>query len=130
MKDKIYLGGSISTKWREKLIPLLKLQYFDPKTEDCDEVSKAIEDIEKRDKCNIHLYVITSGDIDIPKNIAEATESTFNQEKSTIFAIIPQDIEKKALESLKKAAAIIIRNGGFTLIENDIKKIANILNLL
>ena len=61
--NKIFLGGTCAeTTWRDELIPGLEkynVQYFNPVVEDWTPECQAIEEDEKNNKCNVHLYVIT-----------------------------------------------------------------------
>ena len=46
---KIFLGGTCNeNKWREELIPMLKVDYFNPIVEDWTEESIEIENEEKQ----------------------------------------------------------------------------------
>ena len=62
-KIRIFLGGTCAeTTWRNELIPLLVkrgIDYFNPVVDDWTPECQAIEEDEKNNKCNYHLYVIT-----------------------------------------------------------------------
>lgn len=58
MKDKVFLGGSVSSTWRQRLIPFLKIDYFNPLVDEWNESAIRREDDEKARNCNIHLYVV------------------------------------------------------------------------
>jgi len=61
--DKIFLGGTCAnTTWRDELINKLvnyNINWFNPVVKNWTEECQAIEEDEKNNKCNIHLYVIT-----------------------------------------------------------------------
>lgn len=61
--ERFFLGGTCAeTKWREELIPELTKRgytYFNPVVPDWTPECKEIEDIEKSEKCNTHLYILT-----------------------------------------------------------------------
>ena len=61
--EKWFLGGTCSkTKWRDELMPLLdkaNIKYFNPVVKNWTPECQAIEEDEKNNKCNVHLYVIT-----------------------------------------------------------------------
>lgn len=65
--NKIFLGGTCAdTTWRDELIEILKpyqknqdINWFNPVVEDWTPDCQAIEEDEKNNKCNIHLYMIT-----------------------------------------------------------------------
>ena len=60
---KIFLGGTCAdTTWRDELMPLFDkegIEYFNPIVEDWTPECQAIEEDEKNNKCDCHLYVIT-----------------------------------------------------------------------
>lgn len=60
---RIFLGGTCAeTTWRNELIPELEkvgIEYFNPVVDDWTPECQAIEEYEKNDRCNVHLYVIT-----------------------------------------------------------------------
>lgn len=62
-KIRIFLGGTCNgSTWRDELIPMLKengIDYFNPVVEDWTPECQLIEEDEKNNKCNVHLYVIT-----------------------------------------------------------------------
>ena len=61
--EKWFLGGTCAeTTWRDELIPLLigaNIKYFNPVVKDWTPECQSIEEDEKNNKCNVHLYVIT-----------------------------------------------------------------------
>ena len=127
---KVFLGGTCAeSKWREKLIPLLKCDYFNPVVEDWTPECQEIEEQEKR-CCMYHLYVIT------PKmqgvySIAEAVnDSKENMLRTCVFCVTKEeddrDWTKGELKSLDATAKLIERNGGVVL--NSLEEVANFLN--
>lgn len=62
-KERWFLGGTCAeTTWRNELMPLLDdkgIEYFNPVVEDWTEDCQAIEEDEKNNKCNVHMYCIT-----------------------------------------------------------------------
>ena len=61
--ERIFLGGTCGrSTWREELIPVLeekKFSYFNPVVPDWTPECIEIEDREKNELCNTHLYIIT-----------------------------------------------------------------------
>lgn len=61
--EKWFLGGTCAeTTWRDELMPLLdktNIKYFNPVVKDWTPECQVIEEDEKNNKCNVHLYVIT-----------------------------------------------------------------------
>ena len=126
---KVFLGGTCAeSKWREKLIPLLKCDYFNPVVEDWTPECQENEEREKK-ICDYHLYVIT------PKmqgvySIAEAVNDSKNVLRICIFCVTKEeddrDWTKSELKSLDATAKLIERNGGVVL--NSLEDVANFLN--
>ena len=60
---RIFLGGTCAdTTWREEFIEAVKpfgIEYFNPVVKDWTPECQAIEEDEKNNKCDCHLYVIT-----------------------------------------------------------------------
>ena len=111
---KIFLGGTCAdTTWRDELMPMLDelgLDYFNPVVEDWTPECQAIEEDEKNNKCDIHLYVITKEMLGT-YSIAEIINSTWQSAiygptvKFTIFALLNEGTWNK--QELKSFDAII-----------------------
>ena len=85
INKKVFLGGTANkTTWREELIPMLEIPYFNPVVEDWTEECIKIENDEKENKCGVHLYVITPEILGV-YSIAEAVQSSNSNNKKTIF---------------------------------------------
>lgn len=60
---RFFLGGTCAgSTWRDEIIPILKerkKEYFNPVVEDWTEECIEIENIEKTEKCDTHLYILT-----------------------------------------------------------------------
>jgi len=126
--NRIFLGGTCNESiWREELMPLLRLDYFNPVVDDWTEDCVAIENDEKYNKCDILLFVITSKMTGV-YSIAEMVESCFLKDKMTVYNIIPDGFNEGQLRSLKATVGILDRNGALGFIGNDIPRLANILN--
>lgn len=76
--NRIFLGGTCAeSTWRDELIPLLKdynCEWFNPIVKSWSPECQSIEEDEKNNKCNVHLYVITSKMIGV-YSIAEIVNS-------------------------------------------------------
>jgi len=76
--NRIFLGGTCAeTTWRDELIEGLKnydVEWFNPVVKDWTPECQAIEEDEKNNKCNVHLYVITPEMIGV-YSIAEIVNS-------------------------------------------------------
>lgn len=112
--SKVFLGGTCNeSKWREKLIPLLKIDYFNPVVEDWTPECQA-EEYRQKEICDIHLYVIT------PKmtgvfSIAKLIDSSNKNPKGTVFMILFEDdgtvFNKGQLKSLHAVGSMAEING-------------------
>jgi len=92
--SKVFLGGTCNdSTWRDELIPLLKIDYFNPVVEDWTPECQT-EEYRQKEICDIHLYVIT------PKmtgvfSIAELVDSSNKNPKGTVFMIMSKDGDKE-----------------------------------
>lgn len=128
MKNKVFLGGTwAETIWREELIELIQVDYFNPVVKDWTPDCIAIENEEKRDKCNIHLYVITK-EMQGVYSIAEVIDSVTYNNKLTILHILPEGFTDKALQSLEAVVGMVRDKGGIAYIDNDLFRTARTLN--
>lgn len=114
-KTKIFLGGTCNgSLWRDQLIPLLTVDYFNPVVEnwtpECQE-----EELKQRLECTNLLYVIT------PKmtgmySIAEAVDDSNKRPEDTTFIVFKDDcgsvFTEHQFKSLKATAKLILANGG------------------
>ncbi len=127
-ESKVFLGGTCNeTTWREKLKPLLKTPYFDPVVPEWTEAWVSVENEEKSQRCDLHLYVITSAMTGV-YSIAEAVESAHNKTKATFFYVIPNGFSEGQLMSLQQVAAIIRRHGGWTAAAVSLKSLALVID--
>jgi len=107
---KVFLGGTCGrSNWRAIFMDKLKCDYFNPIVEDWTEECIAVENDEKDNKCNIHLYVITS-ETKGAYSIAEAVASSFDKSKHTILHIVPDDFSDGELRSYSAICALIHKN--------------------
>ena len=114
-KKKVFLGGTCNeSTWREKLIPMLKIDYFNPVvdnwTEDCYQ-----KELEEKEIADYQLYVIT------PKmtgvfSIAEAVDASNKIPEKMIFCYLKNDdgksFDQGQCKSLDKVKEMISKNGG------------------
>lgn len=127
-KNKIFLGGTCNNStWRENLIKLIQIDYFNPIVEDWTSECQIIEMDEKDNKCNIHLYVITNKMTGV-FSIAEVIDSVYNKNVRTILQIIPNHFEKSQLKSLQAVVDLVNLRGGIAYIDENLKRTATILN--
>lgn len=117
---KAFLGGTCNnSEWRNKLIPMLDIDYFNPVVKDWTPECQA-EEIRQRELCDFVLYVITPLMTGM-YSIAEAVDDSNKRPHKTIFCVLDNDIYNEAQlttfngaqwKSLVAVAAMIDRNGG------------------
>ena len=112
---KVFLAGtSDGSKWRDQLIPKLKIEFFNPVIEnmDADDFEKVIHE---REHCDYCLYVITP----MMKNffpIPEVVDDSNRRPDKTLYCYLSED-EGKAftphqIKSLQAVGKMINTNGG------------------
>lgn len=127
---KVYLGGDdIESEWRERLIPLLQIDYYDPTVDSWTTEGQA-ESRREQEECDFSLFVVT------PKmqciyTIAEVVHSSIaRQSESTILCVLDGDDDRKFGASQVVAFAavgrLIDRYG--TKVFNSLEKVAEHLN--
>ncbi|HOZ51998.1 MAG TPA: nucleoside 2-deoxyribosyltransferase domain-containing protein [Chitinophagaceae bacterium] len=100
--SKVFLGGTCNdSHWREQLIPLLKIEYYNPIVSSWTaEIQK--EELHQREICDFCLYVIT------PKmegvySIAEVIDDSNKRPEKTIFCYLDEDDDMKFSATQKKS---------------------------
>ena len=138
---KVFLGGTCNeSMWREELIPMLKIDYFNPVVDDWTEECY-LEELKQREICDYCLYVITPKMIGV-YSIAEVVDDSNKRPKKTIFCYLNSDFNYKWLEneyldryiyfdegqikSLEKVGKMVEDNGGKFL--QSLQEIADFLN--
>lgn len=87
---KVFLGGTVAdSTWREELIALLSIDYFNPVVDDWNEEAYQRE-LYEREHCDYNLYVIT------PKligyySIAEVVDDAMKKSERTIYCFFNED---------------------------------------
>lgn len=112
---KVFLGGTCNgSKWRDLIIPMLKVGVFNPIVDDWTPDCMA-EELRQRVECDICLYVIT------PKmtgmySIAEVIDDSNKRPTQTVFAVLQEDDDAKFTDgqwkSLGAVASMVEQNGG------------------
>lgn len=126
---KVFLGGTCNgSEWREELIPMLRINYYNPVVEDWTEECMA-EERRQRMICDYCLYVITPRMSGV-YSIAEVVDDSNKRPGKTIFCILEKDINPftnlssdwkipeyttfdcSQLKSLNQVGEMVKRNGG------------------
>lgn len=128
-KTKVFLGGTCNNStWRDKLIPLLKIDYFNPVVDDWTPECQD-EEIRQRELCDYCLYTIT------PKmtgvySIAEVVDDSNKRPEKTILCVLDEDDENSfsetQIKSLKQVKEMVKNNGANVF--DSLEDIASFLN--
>jgi hypothetical protein len=128
---KVFLGGTCGdSNWRDELIDLIEIDYFNPVVEDWDEKAKQ-EELKQRKECSDILYVITP-DMEGVYSIAEAVDDSNKRPDRTIFCYLEKSNDKeftKAQKSSLDSVSAMIEGNGAKVFDN-LKDIAGYLNEL
>ena len=117
---KVFLGGTCNgSTWRNGLIEILEIDYFNPVVEEWTEEYYQ-EELRQREICDYCLYVITPRMTGV-YSIAEVVDDSNKRPEKTIFCVLTADINDKGefmmfnegqLKSLDKVGAMVEKNGG------------------
>lgn len=115
MAKKVFLGGTCNeSTWRERLIPMLEIDYFNPVVEDWTEECQ-VEELRQREECDFCLYVITPRMTGV-YSIAEVVDDSNKRPEKTILAILRTDDDMRFSDdqwkSLWAVAKLVGSNGG------------------
>ncbi len=112
---KVFLGGTCNeSTWRDQIISLLNIDYFNPVVNDWTPECM-VEELKQREECELCLYVIT------PKmtgvySIAEVIDDSNKRPSRTIFVRLFKDGNETFTtgqwKSLGAVAEMVERNGG------------------
>nr|WP_308692000.1 nucleoside 2-deoxyribosyltransferase domain-containing protein [uncultured Terrisporobacter sp.] len=127
--EKVFLGGTCNGSfWREKLIEMLNIDYFNPVVNDWTEECYQ-EELRQREICDYCLYVITPRMTGV-YSIAEVIDDSNKRPNKTIFCVLEKDTNPVLnytsamltpthiffnggqLKSLNKVGVMVENNGG------------------
>ncbi len=134
---KVFLGGTCNgTTWRDELIKefeRLHIDYFNPVVEDWTPECQAIEEDEKNNKCDCHLYVITKemlGTYSIAEIINSAWQAIVYGTKVSfvVFAVLDegtwQKHERKSFDATMNMVKNIAPHNSLRCYVKDMKDLA------
>ncbi len=112
---RVFLGGTCNeSTWRNRIITMLDIGYFNPVVENWTE-SCMEEELRQRESCDLCLYTIT------PKmtgvySIAEVVDDSNKRPSSTILVLLEKDdgvaFTDGQWKSLLSVSRMVDRNGG------------------
>ena len=131
MAKRVFLGGTCNESiWRDLLIPMLKIDYFNPVVDDWTPECQA-EEIRQREQCDFCLYTITPRMTGV-YSIAEVVDDSNKRPEKTIFCILDTDptggeqFTKGQIKSIEAVGKMVERNGGKLF--RSLKDVADYLN--
>jgi len=127
---KVFLGGTCNeSSWRDVLISMLNIDYFNPVVDDDWTSEQQQIEIYERSICDFCLYVVT------PKmtgvySIAEVVDDSNKKPFRTIFCFLLEDEGKRfdrgQIMSLNQVASLVSSNGAHVL--KNLNQVADFLN--
>lgn len=122
---KVFLGGTCSGyKWRDKLIPMIKCDYYNPIVKSWNEEDR-VREVKEREESDYVLYVITSGMKGF-YSIAEVVDDSNKRPEKTLFCVLGKAWDKQVYHSLCAVERLVESNGARVF--NDLEDIENYLN--
>ena len=125
---KVFLGGTCSGyKWRNKLIPMLKCDYYNPIVRNWSEEDR-LKEVYERENDDIVLYTITSGMKGV-YSIAEVVDDSNKRPEKVIFCnLFHEEDDKKMYHSLVAVENLLSSNG--CKVFRKLEDVANYINSL
>jgi len=131
---KVFLGGTCNNStWREKLIPQLKIDYFNPVVKDWKPEDQEKE-LQERENSDFVLYVLTPRMSGV-YSIAEVVDDSNKRPDKTIFCVLETDIDDKGYnivwdsgqrKSMNAVKKMVESNGAIVL--ESLQEISEFLN--
>ncbi|MEM7057234.1 MAG: nucleoside 2-deoxyribosyltransferase domain-containing protein [Pseudomonadota bacterium] len=111
---KVYLGGTVNgSTWRDRLIPLLKVDYFNPVVDDWTPEFMA-EEVRQRTLCDYCIYVLTPKMTGVYA-VAEVVDDSNKRPEKTIFCVLYEDdgaeFDAHGTKSMTQVRKMVGENG-------------------
>ncbi|MDD3172119.1 MAG: nucleoside 2-deoxyribosyltransferase domain-containing protein [Herbinix sp.] len=111
----VFLGGTANPPdYRDSIIPMLKINFFNPIVDDWNEEAQRNEEKMKKE-CSHSLFVITP-QMTAPFSIAEAVDLSNKNPKKVIFTVLEEwddmSFDKGQMRSMRAVGNMIEGNGG------------------
>jgi hypothetical protein len=108
---RVFLGGTCNeSTWRDELIPMLRIDYYNPVVPDWTPECMA-EEIKQRETCDYCLYTITAEMTGV-YSIAEVVDDSNKRPEKTVFCLLEDNFTLGQLKSLHAVGNMVERNGG------------------
>ena len=140
---RIFLGGTCAdTTWRDDFIKEIEstgIEYFNPVVKDWTPECQAIEEDEKNNKCDTHLYVITKemlGTYSIAEIVNSAWQSIIYGITTTfvVFAVLDEGTwkthERKSFDAIMNMVKNIAPHNSLTCYVKDMGELATYFKMM
>lgn len=112
--SKVFLGGTVNgSVWRDKIIPLLSIDYFNPEVKNWTPGDQE-EERQQRESCDHCLYVLTPHMVGT-YSVAEVVDDSNKRPNKTVFVFIAQEgifkFTDGQIKSLQQVAEMVVKNG-------------------
>lgn len=125
---RVFLGGTCSGyKWRDKLIPMLKCDYYNPIVKNWSEADR-LREVQERENDDIVLYTITSG-IKGVYSIAEVVDDSNKRPEKVVFCNLYHEKDDKQMYHSLVAVENLIKSNGCKVFRK-LEDVANYINSL
>lgn len=129
MLNKVFLGGTCNeSTWRNELIDMLEIDYFNPVVDDWT-TKCMVEELKQRKLCDFCLYVITPEMTGV-YSIAEEVDDSNKHPEKTIFCVLKSvndlTFSDGQIKSLNSVGEMVERNGGHFMMS--LEDVSNMLN--
>ncbi len=121
---RVFLGGTMGNPWRQQLINMLDVDYFDPTVDNWTQEHQ-VNESKERARCTHLLYVLTS-EMQGVYTVAEVVDDSNKRSARTILCVLPDGFTDHQLKSLEAVKAMVRGNGSVVL--DTIDAVANYLN--
>ncbi len=126
---KVFLGGTCNeSTWRERLIPMLNIEYFNPVVDDWTEECM-VEELRQREMCDYCLYTLTPRMTGV-YSVAEVVDDSNKRPEKTVLVLLRGDDDRAFSEhqwKSLKAVAKMVKNNGATIFYR-LESVATYLN--
>lgn len=133
---RVFLGGTINqSQWRDALIPLLNVQYFNPVITDRDWTEEdRLNELKQCEECDYVLFVVTPRMRGV-YSIAEFVDNSNKRPAKTLVYIQERDVNdagktvkfhEQVLSSIRGAVKLAVTNGATEF--HSLQEIADFLN--
>jgi hypothetical protein len=126
---KVFLGGTCNeSTWRNRIIPMLDIDYFNPVVDNWNE-DCMVQELQERKICDFCLYAITPKMVGV-YSIAEVVDDSNKRPSKIVLVLLRDDGHQRFTEhqwkSLKAVAKLVYKNG--SQVFDNLKEAANYIN--